>query len=333
MVQSARIRLLVLLSTIFVLLGCEQKTQSVVEWPHAAVGVLDAVVSRDGKFSLVSSVNFGAGYWDLEKNQLLFQWRHQQNSESAITAVNLSPDGTRAITADENTFIIWNTTSGKAYGYWQAPADIRAVAISNKGRYVLLGLGSGLAVFIDMNTGRRIEFTAHRKEAVASVDLSANGAWAFTGGNDYRAILWSTVSGKPQQLFEHKTRVTKVKLGRNGKQAFTSGTLGNAHIWNIATGEKVSELQLKKREYVISAAEFSSDGKWLATGAPGRDINLWEVATGKRLKRFKARTRKQGKPSGAIIYGIGFDQSENFLISESSAGFGEKWSLSPVASE
>jgi len=307
--------------------GCQPPSKAVEEWPHAAVGVLDAVVSRDGKHSLVSSVNFGAGYWDLEKNQLLFQWRHNDDTDSAITAVNLSPDGSRAITADERTFIIWNTTSGKAYGYWEAPADIRAVAISNKGRYVLLGLGSGLAVFIDMNTGRRIEFTAHRKEAVASVDLSANGAWAFTGGNDYRAIIWSTVTGKPHRLFEHETRVTKVKLSRHGKKAFTSGTMGNATIWNAATGEKITSLQLKKREYVISAAEFSESGKLIATGAPGRDINLWDTDSGSRLLHYKARTRQQGKPSGAIIYGLGFSSDEKYLITESSAGFGEKWPL------
>lgn len=320
-------RTLYIICTILLLPGCQPKSESVAEWQHAAVGVLDAAVSRDGKYSLISSVNFGAAYWDLEKDQLLFQWRHNDNPEAAITAVNISPDGTRAITADARTFIIWNTKSGKAYGYWEAPADIRAVAISNKGRFVLLGLGSGLAVFVDMNTGRRIEFTAHRKEAVASVDLSANGAWAFTGGNDYRAIIWSTVTGKPHQLFEHKTRVTKVKLGHQGNRAFTSGTLGNAHVWNAATGEKITELKLKKREYVISTAEFSKDGNRLATGAPGRDINLWDANNGERIRHFKARTRKQGKPSGAIIYGIGFSEDENFLITESSAGFGEKWSL------
>ncbi len=324
------IRVLLLSATILMLSGCEPKSQSVAEWPHAAVGVLDAVVSRDGRFSLVSSVNFGAGYWDLEKNQLLFQWKHNKEAEAAITAVNLSPDGSRAITADGKTFIIWNTTSGQAYGYWEAQDKIRAVAISNKGRFVLLGLGSGLVIFIDMNTGRRIEFTAHRQEAIASVDLSANGVWAFTGGNDYRAILWNTKTAQPLHLFEHETRVTKLALAPDGTKAFTSGTLGNAHIWNAATGEKITSLQLKEREYVISAATFNDDSSQIATGAPGRYINLWDTTNGERLKTFKARTRHKGRPSGAIIYGIGFDKNKQHLLTESSAGFGEKWPLIPT---
>ena len=321
------IGLLLITLSLFLAAGCREQKKSIAEWPHAAVGVLDGAISQDGRYALVSSVNFGAAFWDLQTNELKFQWRHNDNPQDAIIALNISPDGSRAITADKRTFIIWNTNSGQSYGYWQAPANIRAVALSDKGRYVLLGLADGRAIHIDMNTGRRLEFTGHRNEAVASVDLSANGLWAFTGGNDYRAVLWNSKTGKPQQLFEHKTRVTKVRLAPSGERAFTSGTLGNAFIWNLQSGAKEAELALNKREYVISAASFSHNGQMLATGAPGRDISVWQVDTGKRLTRFRARTRLQGKPSGAIVYAVAFDPADNYLFSESSAGYGEKWPL------
>jgi WD40 repeat protein len=309
------------------LMACQPNQQSVLEQKHAAVGVLDAALSSDAKYALISSVNFGAAYWDLEQNQLKYQWQHSNDQPSNIMLVALSPDGGRAITADKRTFSIWNTNSGQAYGYWQAPADIRDVALSKLGRYVLLGLGDGRAIHIDMKTGRRLEFTGHRSEAVASVDLSANGLWAFTGGNDKRAILWNTKTGKPQRLFQHDTRVTQVKLGADGQHAFSSGTLGNAFVWDVTTGEQISQLKLKQREYVISAAAFSNDFKHLVTGAPGRDISLWSLESGERIKQWRARTRQAGKPTGAIIYAVAFSQDNNFIYSESSAGYGEKWSL------
>ncbi|MDH5433993.1 MAG: hypothetical protein OEY19_08605 [Gammaproteobacteria bacterium] len=296
-------------------------------WPHAAIGLLDAAISKDGKHALVSSVNFGAAYWDLENNQMKYQWTHDDNPENSITNVNLSPDGSRAITADKNTFIIWNTNSGFAYGYWEAPADIRSVAISNKGRYVLLGLGDGRAIHIDMNTGRRLEFTGHRAEAVARVDMSPNGTWAFTGGNDYRAVLWNSKTGKPQHLFEHTTRVTHLKLSTDGQYGFTSGTKGNAFIWDLQSGAQVSKLELKEREYVISSANFSSDNQYLVTGSPGRELSLWSVKTGQRLKQWKVKTRQQYKPSGAIVYAVSFTPDGKYIISESSSGFGEKWAV------
>lgn len=317
-----------LLSLLMLILSaCNTGEKSVEEAQHTAIGTLDAVISVDAKYAIVSSVNHGVGYWDLTNNVLLFSWKHDNDQAEAIVATNISPDSSRAITADSRNFTIWNTTSGKAYGYWRAPAKIRAVAISNKGRYVLLGLEDGRAIHIDMNTGRRLEFIGHREEAVASVDLSANGLWAFTGGADYRAILWNTKTGKPKRLFEHKTRVTKLRLSASGKQAFTAGTLGNAHIWDLTNGEKITSLKLKKREYIIVSASFSHDDQRIATGAPGKDISLWDVATGQRLTRWQARTRKQWKPSGAIIYALAFTQDDQYLYSESSAGFGEKWLL------
>ena len=310
---------------LLILSGCQSGESSLEEAQHTAVGTLDAVISRDANFAIVSSVNHGVGYWDLRDNRLLFNWKHSDDPQDGIIATNISPDSSRAITADRRNFTIWNTNSGKSYGFWRAPANIRAVALSDKGRYVLLGLEDGRAIHIDMNTGRRLEFTGHRQESVASVDLSANGLWAFTGGADYRAVLWSTKTGKPKRLFEHKTRVTKLRLSASGAYAFTSGTLGNAYIWDLSTGAELSKLKLDKREYVIVSASFSHNEQLLVTGAPGRDISLWDVQSGKRIKQWRARTRSQWKPSGAIIYAVEFTQDDQFIYTESSAGYGEKW--------
>ena len=320
---------LVLAGLLFVS-GCDNSPKAVETWPHAAAGLIDAAISDDGQLAVVSSVNFGAGLWDLPNNQLLFQWRHNDNPEDAIIALDLSPDGTRAVTADLRTFVIWDTKTGIADGYWQAPDNIRAIAVSDGGRHVLLGLRNGLAVFIDMNTGRRIEFVGHRSEPVASVDLSANGLWAFSGGNDRRAVLWNTQTGQPKYVFEHETRITKLRLDRTGIQAFTSGTRGNAFIWDLTNGSQRSRLALKPREYVISAADFSSDGRWLVTGAPGRDIVLWSTQSGDQLKRWRAATRNQWKPSGAIVWAVGFDKQQKNIISEASSGFGQMWQIEPL---
>lgn len=314
-----------LILNLLILVGCKPQEQALQESQHAISGVLDAAISSDGRYALISTVDVGAGYWDLEKNALKFQWKQNKQAEQNINVVDISPDGTRAITTDAETFVIWNTTSGKAYGYWQAPAPIRAAAISNKAKYVLLGLADGRVIHIDMTTGRRLEFVGH-SEAVASVDLSANGTWAFSGGYDYQAILWNSKTGQVRYRFKHKTRVTQVKLDDIGKQAFSSGTLGNAFVWDLTSGLEKTALQLKEREYVISAARFSHSGEQIVTGAPGRDISLWRVSDGVRLKQWRARVRHKGKPSGAIIYAVGFTENDQYILSESSAGYGEKWS-------
>ncbi len=314
---------------LLLLAACDKSPPAVATWQHAAVGSLDASLSQDGRFALVSSVNHGAGYWDLEQNQLKFEWRHNDNPEDGITASDISPDGSRAITADKQTFVIWNTNNGKAYGYWEAPGEIASVALSDQARFVLLGLKNGKVIHIAMETGRRLEFAGHGKENIAAVDLSPNGEWAFSGGNDYRAILWNTRTGQPRYIFEHESRVTLVKLDTNGQQAFTSGTRGNAFIWDLNSGAERSRLALKPREYVISAAAFSPDGKQLVTGAPGREVVLWSTQNGSRLFTWKAKTREQWKPSGAIVWAVAFHIDGQHVVSEASSGYGQKWQLPP----
>ncbi len=313
--------------------GCDSTPESVATWQHSAVGTLDASISKDGRFALVSSVNHQAGFWDLEKNELLFQWRHNENPESGIIATAISPDGTRAITADNRTFVIWDTSSGKAYGYWEAPAQISAVALSDSGKHVLLGLRSGKVVHINMETGRRLEFTAHRVEPVASIDMSANGLWAISGASDGRAIVWNTETGKPTYVFEHDTRVTLVKFDSRGDLAFSSGTRGNAFIWDLTNGSLVTRLQLKPREYVTTSAVFSMKGDRIATGAPDKDIVLWSTRNGEKLGSWKAKTRDVWKPTGAIVWAVAFDADEQHLLTEASSGFGQKWSLQELSSE
>jgi len=313
---------------ILLLSACTDAVKPIAKAEHAAQGVLAADISRDGQFAVVATVHSGVGFWDLKRNVLLYQWDHGDKGQGGITAVDISPDNSRVITADRRTFVIWNANQGFAYGYWQAPADIRDVAVSDKGRYVLLGLGDGRVIHIDMTTGRRLEFLGHGERAVSSVDMSPNGLWALSGGHDYRAILWNTKTGKPKRLFEHDSRVVKVVLDSKGQYAFTAGTMGNALIWDLQTGRQVSRLKLKPREYVIAAARFAHQKQWIATGSPGRLIKVWDILSGDLLYQFYASPRQQGKPSGAIVYALAFSEDDRRLMSESSAGFGEIWDLS-----
>ncbi len=57
---------------LLLLTACGTGEKPVEEALHSAVGTLDAVISNDAKYAIVSSVNHGVGYWDLEKNSLLF---------------------------------------------------------------------------------------------------------------------------------------------------------------------------------------------------------------------------------------------------------------------
>jgi WD40 repeat protein len=277
---------------------------------------------------VISSSTDGASFWNLATNSRLYDWSHGDTPEGQISHIAFAPDNSHVITANARTFIVWNTESGRALGYWSVDADISSLAVSNRAEFVLLGLKDGRAIHINQRTGRRLEVVAHQNERVASVDLSNNGTIAVTGGNDGRAVVWETVHGKQIHILEHRERILVTTFDSSDEKVFTADELGNATIWDLELGKKLTVLELGQRQHVITAARFSQDGKLLLLGFPGRDVRLWNTTTGKQVDSWRTPVRTKGwVPQGSTVYAVAFDESKSAVVAESSNGLGRSWSL------
>ena len=213
----------ILFALFFLLIGCQDPTaKPESSYEHAVEGSYAATISDDGKYSLVSSIHHGVSLWDLEKNALKYQWSHQGAEHNITFLTAIAPDNSYAMTADKEKFGIWNIETGQSEGFIKIrESTIRDIAISNQGRYLLIGKTNGKVVHVDRDTGRRIEFVGHQ-EKINSVALSPNGFYALSGSNDYVAFLWDTRSGQVVYRFNHPSRVSKVAFDPKGRFAFTA---------------------------------------------------------------------------------------------------------------
>lgn len=306
--------------------GCADDADVAADWEHSVTGLYAAALSHDGRSAVVSSSSAGASLWDLERHERLFDWRHSDAPEYPIAHIAFSPNDSHVITADANDFVIWDARRGQALGYYSVDAGINAVALSNDARSVLLGLTDGRAIHIDQRTQRRLEVVAHQGERVVSVDLSADGAIAATGGNDGRVMVWRTTDGTELHAFSHRGRVAIVKFAPDDKRLFSAGEQGGAVIRDLDSGERYAEIALPARQSVISAARFSTDGARLLLGFPGRDVRLWDSRAGRVIKTWRTPDRKHGwVPQGSTVYAVGFNEANATVIAESSNGLGRAW--------
>ncbi|HEY9042841.1 MAG TPA: hypothetical protein VIN66_11740 [Rheinheimera sp.] len=313
---------------LLLLAGCEKLTTSppVQQLPHVAQGSYAAALSDDASYSAVSSIQDGVALWDLQNNALKYQWKHNDNAENLVFSLAISHNNSHVLTADQNTYALWDITSGKNAGFWQIDAaTVRDVAVSDNGAHLLIGKSDGGVQHITLASGRRLEFLGHT-ERINSVAMSPNGRYALTGGNDYKAHLWDTQSAQIIYSFSHPSRVTKVALDPQGRYAFTADSQDLAQIWDIKTGQLVSKLQFTARQQIFSAVRFSSDGKYLATGAPTRKLALWDIQTGRELQSWQVSVREDSRPPSAVVHAVAFLNS-NQLISESSSGIAEVWEI------
>lgn len=299
-------------------------SESVQRWQHAQESAYAADISPDAKFSIVSDASNGIHVYDLTTHEPLYQWGHQGGADNLVSAVHIAADNSYVVTADREAFAVWNMTSGEPEGFWRIDeSTIRAVAVANQGQGVLVARATGQVMYFEPATGRRLEFLGHQ-EKVNSIDISPNGKYALTGGNDYVAYLWSTDTGQIIHTFTHPSRVTMVALDDEGRYAFTADSQKKSQIWNVQTGAPISQLQFIERQKIFTDAVFSKDGNYLLTGSPSRGVHLWDVKTGKQVNEWKVKANTHTMPPTAVVYAVAF-VDDQYILTESSSGWAELW--------
>lgn len=317
---------LTLMIVIPVLNGCFFSTKDDQRWEIEPQGSTSFALSRDGRFALLYSTRKELLLWDLKQNQQLAALGKQDPQGNSVSHIRISDNGRFAVTATQLNFAVWDLAWTQAKGLWSiSDGLIRDVDISNNGEQVLLGLSNGKAIYVNLVTGRRMEFLAHR-EKVNSVALSANGRFALSGGNDYKAYLWDTRSGQALYMFEHQARINRVALQRDGKLALTSDGANDSYIWDLSDGHKQATLRSLARQLIFSSARFSDDASRLVTGTPSGRVILWDSESGKKLAGWQSEPQKDTRPPRAVVYDAAFENG-NRIISATSAGIAQAWKI------
>lgn len=311
-----------------VISACKPITQEPIErWQQAIDGAYAGQISSDTHYSVVSSIDHGLSVWDLETQQRLYNWSHQQNSsDNLVHHIDISDNASHVITADKKNFSLWSLESGESKGYWKvSESQIRDITVSDQGKHLLIGKSNAVVVHFTVNTGRRLEFLGH-KEKINSVDILPNGKVAMSGGNDFVAYIWDTRSGQKIYQFNHPSRVSKVALDPKGRFAFSADSMKSAFLWDLPSGKLISQLQGIKRQELFTTVHFSADGKTLITGAASRKVSVWDITTGKRLAHWYVSPKETKRPTGAVVYSIAISNNMT-LMTISSSGYLESWPM------
>jgi len=282
----------------FILTGCSFHEKPIKQWQTALQGAYHASLSQDGTQLLLASIHHGASLWDTTKNARLYNWNHHEGELTQVLTTAISPDGKFALTAEERDLVLWSTQNGKAFWLWKAPDDIYDAALTNDGRFALLGLGNYRATFFDVRNGGVVREFRHQGP-VRSVAISNDGRTALTGSEDLTAQVWDINTGKSRHVLQHANQIRLVEISENGRLGLTDASLEPAKIWNLDTGKLIHELNTKKIN--LASARFISGGRHLVTGSTNRLVQLWDVPTGKLIKSWQLpRTSKKQYTSASV---------------------------------
>lgn len=309
------------------LLSCSGgKGKEISSWLHEDTGSYGAEISDDGQYLMTGSIGGYGRVWDVQSGKVLYSVQHEDSDEGGIIAADFSSDNRFLVTIEQQSIARWSVSDGRLVGYWSWP-DLKDVAISANGRYALIGMKAKQAIYFDMQAGKMVYVFPHH-EKITSVALSKDGRFALTGADDWHASLWNLADGKHIWSKNLVYKISDVELSDDGELAFANAYVGISKIF--ATDEKgklVSTLDVKSRGMTVVSSDFSDDGKTLATGRAARGIDIWDVNTGKSIKSWTPEVKEWVQPDSATILDLKISADKSSLLSESSTGIGQLWSL------
>jgi WD40 repeat protein len=207
--------------------------------------------------------------------------------EVYLMRLSLSSDGRRAVGATGTGINVWNLETG------QLPAtvgdDKRQIISScllSGDREVLVGRSEGSLEAIDLETKKVSRVFADNIKTPMHVAASADGRYAFSGGNPDRLLhRWDLQSGREVNGTEPLAgSVHRLCIAATGERALLETGRG-AQIWDAHKGPAVRSLSLPRQQIIINFA-LSADGRQ-ALIAFKSQVVLWDVDADQSLHTFE----------------------------------------------
>lgn len=304
-------KIFTLLITFNLLFACSSGDSPIKQWEMAVQGIYSASLSKDGKHILIGSIHHGGSYWDVDKFERLYNWNHVQEKMSGIVASSISDNGLYAATSDHRKIVLWNAKTGEAFWLWEAPADIRAMDLSNTGQYALLGLESYEAALFDIQNGG-VKLRLAHEGIVQTVDMSADTKWAITGGDDSYVKIWNLQNGKEVRSWQLNNQIKVVAINEDGSLGFAASHRGDVRIWDLVTGNIKTEIN-GTSGYFLSA-RFNESSSSLLTGNSSGMVQLWSTKNGELKRTWKIEGRNGWTTKNTQIMDVAFSGNKYYAV-------------------
>lgn len=212
-------------------------------------------------------------------------WRREAAHASAITALAVSPDGSRFVSVGwEGTARVWWVGSGEPVLTYRGHVhEVHGAAWSPDGSFIATA-GSDKSVQVwDAATGAlRLSYPGHMRRVLA-VAWSPDGSFIASGGEDRLVQVWDAATGELAYSYAHSGIVTDIAFSADGSRIATAGGMVAVYGWSSAEASVYALLNHALRHHHFGQAyvvAFSPDGTLLASAGMAGDIVVQETESG-----------------------------------------------------
>jgi len=242
-----------------------------------------------------------------------------------INSVAFSPDGTRVLTASDDSDIrIYDTMTAQLILDLETlghPLDV--ATFSHDGTMIVMGdcaeidedtdtCVTGEVVIYEVESGEILQNLSGHTDDVISVAFSPDDSLLLSGSDDQTARVWDVESGEELHVLEgHNGGVVAVDFHPTEPVILTYGIRTAPMTWDLDTGEMLNEfdqhLITGEPNLAVGAALFTPDGENILSSF-GIDLRLWNYETGTLVRRYTG-----GHTS--YVNSLSFDETGEHFVS------------------
>lgn len=207
-----------------------------------------------------------------------------------VTALAISPDGTRVLSASEGgSARVWDleTATAVMVARGEEPGAFHAAVWSPDGRLFATAGGDTQVRLWDAATGQLLHTFRDHSQPVWSVAFSPNGLLLASSGADGKARVWDIASRRQVVVVSTPTtHVWHVEFSPDSETLLTASD--TATVWSLPDGRPL--LSVKGHTQLVSEARFNRDGSRILTRASDGTARLWDTATGASIAVMTGHT-------------------------------------------
>ena len=278
--------------------------------------VKSVAFSSDGKYVASGSAKKD-GYiiiWDLKTGK---QIKKIGPLSDDINSLAFSKDTSIIISGGRGGLTSWSLKSSNKIWQKHTGATVFSIKILTGNKYILVAHGHKVSL-LDFYTGTIIREYKEHPWDVLSVDCSADGKYAISGGFGYIMKLWDITKENEIKNFKLNTEGAHfVKFSPNGKHAISGGYDRTIQMWDVHSGKEVGKLMGNVDWF--NSVKISSNNRYLFTASGSPEISMWDVSNG-RLK-----TKLEGHKSYVTSFVL--SKNDRNALSGSGSGSVILWDL------
>ncbi len=285
-------------------------------------GVFALALDHTGEHAIVGAVHDGGSLWQVAEERKLHDLNHRSGDDTALVASAFSPDGSRAVTAERNAIVMWDTATGAEVGLWTTGAEIQSLALSERGRVLVVGLRDFRALLID-TAGNFPTGQVRHASTVSAVAVTRDGSIALTGSDDGKVRAWNLADGSERLAWDLASGVSTIALSADDSRVFVGRYHGKSVVYDLHSGQRIAEIG-QARSSIISA-RFSPDNARLLTGFPNGRLVLWNLADGRAFREWQVPRETLRHPTAMVATDVAFGQRPGQIVAGFSNGSVLSW--------